>query len=78
MKINDIKNNLITEIEKTIQIIKKEYPNLVDIPKNYNLDELVYIENIGTISLYVQNKNFYFPLDAISILNKIKKYQVSE
>lgn len=73
MNENNIKQNLIKEIENLIHIIKKEYPNLVDIPENYNLEERVHIKSIGTISLYVENKNFYFPLEAFKILNKLKK-----
>ena len=71
--IHDIKKNLIIEIEKLINIIKKEYKDLVDIPKSYNLNERVHIENLGTISLYVENQNFYFPQDAITVLKKLKK-----
>lgn len=37
MNISDIKNSLIIEIEKLVEIIKKEYPNLVDIPIDYDL-----------------------------------------
>lgn len=49
MDINNIKNNLITEIEKLVKIIKKEYPSLVDIPTNYDLQELVHVEETDTI-----------------------------
>ena len=73
MDTNNIKNNLITEIEKLVKIIKKEYPSLVDIPTNYDLQELVHIEETGTISLFVRNKNFYFPLDAFKVLETLKK-----
>lgn len=73
MNINDIKNSLISEIEKLVEIIKKEYPNLVDIPINYDLKEMVHIEETGTISLFVSGKNFYFPLDAFKVLGTLKK-----
>ena len=73
MNINNIKNNLITEIKKLVEIIRKEYPSLVDIPTNYDLQELVHIEETGTISLFVNNKNFYFPLDAFKVLEALKK-----
>ena len=55
MNINDIKNSLIIEIEKLVEIIKKEYPNLVDIPIDYDLKKIVHIEETGTISLFVRN-----------------------
>lgn len=61
MNINDIKNNLIAEIEKLVEIIKKEYPNFLI----YQLTMIVNIEETGTISLFVRNKNFYFPLDGL-------------
>lgn len=73
VNINDIKNSLISEIEKLIEIIKKEYPNLVDIPTDYDLKKMVHIEQTGTISLFVCNKNFYFPLDAFKVLGTLKK-----
>ena len=73
MNTDSIKNNLICEIEKLVEIIKKEYPNLVDIPHNYDLRERVHIEETGTISLFVRNKNFYFPLDAFKVLKAFKK-----
>ena len=72
MNINDVKNSLISEIEKLVEIIKKEYPNLVDIPIDYDLKKIVHIEETGTISLFVRNKNFYFPLDAFKVLETLK------
>lgn len=73
MNVNDIKNSLISEIEKLVEIIKKEYPNLVDIPIEYDLKKMVHIEETGTISLFVSDKNFYFPLDAFKVLGTLKK-----
>lgn len=73
MDINNIKNNLIFEIEKLVEIIKKEYPALVDIPADYDLKEMVHIEKTGTVSLFVNKKNFYFPLDAFTVLETFKK-----
>ena len=43
--------DLIIEIEKLIKIIKKEYPNLVDIPKNYDLQKIVHIKGSALRSL---------------------------
>jgi len=34
---------------------------------------MVRIEETGTISLFVSDKNFYFPLDAFKVLEKLKK-----
>lgn len=73
MNINDIKNNLISEIEKLVEIIRNEYPDLVNIPDDYDLDKMVHIEETGTISLFVKNKNFYFPLDAFKVLEALKR-----
>ena len=73
VNLSDIKNNLVSEIEKLIKVIRNEYPNLVDLPVNYDLDKLVHIEETGTISLFVKNKNFYFPLDAFKVLGTLKK-----
>ncbi len=73
MDINNIKKNLISEIAKLIEIIKNEYPNLVDIPDDYSLEECVHIEETGTISIFVIDKKFYFPLGAFRILEMLKK-----
>lgn len=73
MNINDIKNNLISEIEKLVEIIRNEYPDLVNIPDDYDLDKMVHIEETGTISLFVRNKNFYFPLNAFKVLETLKR-----
>lgn len=73
MDISNIKSNLVSEIEKLVEIIKNEYPNLVDIPDDCDFSKRVHIENTGTISLFVNNKHFYFPLDAFKILETLKK-----
>lgn len=73
MQVNEIKSNLIYEIEKLIRIIKSEYGELVDIPKVYDLNKMVHIEDTGTISLFVRNKHFYFPLEAFKVLGVFKK-----
>lgn len=71
--INNIKNNLIVEIEKLVKIIKYEYSNLVNIPMEYDLYKIVHIEETGTISLFVRKGEFYFPLDAFKVLEAFKK-----
>ena len=73
MDINNIKNNLISEIEKLVKIIRNEYPNLVNISTNYDLEKIVHIEETGTISLFVIDKNFYFPLDAFKVLEALRR-----
>ena len=73
MNIEKIKSELIDEIEKQIKIIKNEYKDLINIEKSYNLKKQVHIMNTGTVSLFVKNKNFYFPLDAVTALEKLKK-----
>lgn len=73
MNLNNIKENLIIEIENLIEIIKKEYPNYIDVPNKIDLVKRVHIEDTNTISLYVRDKNFYFPLDAFKVINKLKK-----
>lgn len=72
-EIQKIKNNLIPIISKYIQIIKEEYKGLIDVPENIDLKEYVHIENTGTISLFVNNGHFYFPLDAFKVLDALKK-----
>lgn len=57
-----IRENLIIEIEKLIEIIKREYPEYVDLPEDLNLENRIHIEDTGTIFLFVKNKHFYFPL----------------
>ena len=72
--IDVIKRNLIKEIEKLIEIIKTEYPNYVDLPEDLDLENRVHIEDTGTISLFVKNKNFYFPLSAFDVLDHFKSF----
>ena len=72
MNINEIKNSLILEIEKYIEIIRNEYSELVDIPEDLDLEGRVHIEDTGTISLFVKNKNFYFPLTAFEVIESLK------
>ena len=73
MEIDNIKNNLIVEIEKLVKIIKYEYPDLVNIPIEYDLYKIVHIEETGTISLFVRKGEFYFPLDAFKVLEIFRK-----
>lgn len=72
MSIEKTKDTLIPIIEEYISIIKKEFPNLVSIPKYQDLNDLVYITNTNTVSLFIRNNNFYFPLDAFYVLEKYK------
>lgn len=72
-ELEKIKNNLIIMIKKYIEIIRKEYKNLTNIPDNIELENHVHIEDTGTISLFVYNKHFYFPTDAFKVLDALKK-----
>lgn len=74
INLDDIKQNLIVEIRKCIDIIKNEYPDLVNIPDDYDLNKIVHIEKTGTVSLFVtKDKHFYFSTDALDFLNAMKK-----
>ena len=72
-EIEQIKQNLIPTIKTYIEIIKKEYSSLVDIPENIDLNNYVHIENTGTISLFIHNGHFYFPTDAFKVLEALKR-----
>ena len=72
--IDILKNKLIVEIRNMIEIIKSEYPMYVDLPEDLDLENRVYIEDTGTISLFVKNKNIYFPLSAFSVLEHFKSF----
>lgn len=72
--IEALKTNLIVEIKELIEIIKREYPNYVDLPEDLDLENRVHIEDTGTISLFVKNKNFYFPLSAFDVLDHFKSF----
>ena len=72
--IDILKNKLIVEIRKMIEIIKSEYPMYVDLPEDLDLENRVHIEDTGTISLFVKNKNIYFPLSAFSVLEHFKSF----
>lgn len=71
--IKEIKKELIPKIEKLINIIKSEYIDLVKLPTELNLNNLVHIEDTGTISLFIRNGHFYFPTDAFKVLNALSK-----
>ena len=72
-EIINIKTELIHSIKKIIKIIKQEYGDLTDIPKNIKLENHIHIEQTNTISLFVWNKHFYFPIDAFKVLWALKK-----
>lgn len=64
-----IKKTLVQQTDKIIKIINKEYKDLVRMPNYNNLEEVIHIENIGTVSLFVKNGNFYFPSDVFKIFS---------
>lgn len=72
-KIEQIKNNLIKEIQKLIKIIKEEYKDLVNLPIDLDVSNRVHIENIGTVSLFVRSGHFYFPTDAFKVIEELQK-----
>ena len=67
------KNILITDIKKYIKIIEKEYGEYTTIEKNIDFESIVHIEDTNTISLFIRNREFYFPLLAYDVLNKFKR-----
>lgn len=67
------KQILISDIKKYIKIIKMEYKNLIKLPSHIDFDKIVHIEQTGTISLFVRNKEFYFPLDSYNVIEELKK-----
>ena len=47
-----IRENLIIEIEKLIEIIKREYPEYVDLPEDLDLENRIHIDDTGTILFF--------------------------
>lgn len=68
------KKILISDIKKYIKIIRQEYKELITLPSNINFDKITHIEQTGTISLFIRNKEFYFPIDAYIVLEELKKH----
>ena len=71
--IENDKQELINDIKKYIDIIEKEYGKYTLIQKNLNFNNIVHIEDTNTISLFIRNNEFYFPLSAYFVLNSFKK-----
>ena len=77
-KINELKNVLARQLKTYIEIIKKEYKDFI--PKERldflnsinNLNDVIVIEDTGTISMFVHNDKIYFPTSAFKIINKMK------
>ncbi len=72
-EISRIKANLVKKIGEYIQIIKAEFGDKVKLPHPLDLENRVHIEETGTISLYIKNGHFYFPLSAFKVLDEMKK-----
>ena len=62
-------------LKQYIECILNEYQDIIPMDiKTYleniiNFEEIVYIENTGTISLFVRDGKLYLPLDAYKVLN---------
>lgn len=73
-----IKKELTLQLEKYINIFKLEFKEKIpnDILEFFtgitDYEELIKIENTGTITCYVKNRKIYFPILADKILNIIK------
>lgn len=68
------KKILIKDIKKYINIIKEEYKDIIEIPNSIidKLEDKVHIKETGTISLYISDNEFYFPIEAYHVLNSYK------
>ena len=78
-EINQIKRYLALQLERYVLLIKEEYRefilshtlNFLNNVTNY--EELIKIEDTGTITCFVNNGKIYFPILAYKILNILKK-----
>jgi len=68
------KEVLIKNIKEYVNIIKKEFKDYVQIPDNIVYNEIVHIEETGTISLFIRDGEFYFPIAAYKTLETFKGY----
>ena len=72
-----IRENLIIEIEKLIEIIKREYPEYVDLPEDLDLENRIHIDDTGTILFllkFIKMLPFYiFPIFACYLAIKYHK-----
>lgn len=66
------KKILVDTIKQYINIIKLEYGDLVKIPDISDYENIVNITDTGTISLFVSNGKFYFPIEAYKVLDSFK------
>ena len=72
MQLEKDRQELIKIIKKHIKIIEQEYGYLINLNHNQDLNSTVHIEETNTISLFVRNNEFYFPLSAYSVLDNFK------
>jgi hypothetical protein len=74
-----IKEQLARQIAEYVSIIKIEYSDIISARTLNYLDrikdfkDIIKIEQINTISMYVQNGIMYFPINAFSIIEYLKK-----
>ena len=76
----NIKEKIINELKKYFNIIINEYKNYMpkedlEYLQNYDFNKNIHIENTGTISLYVNNKELYLPTLAFPVLEELSKQQ---
>ena len=67
------KQILIKQIKEYINIIRNEYNDYVQVTENIDLDKIVHIKDVGTISLFIRNGEFYFPIEAYKVFEELKK-----
>jgi len=69
------KRVIIKEIKDYINVIQKEHKDFVCLPENIDFEQIVHIEDTGTISLFVRDNEFYLPSNAYNAINVLKKHE---
>ena len=78
-EINKLKKYLALQLEKYVLLIKEEHREFIpehtlDFLNNItDYEELIKIEDTGTITCFVNNGKIYFPILAYKVLNALKK-----
>ena len=76
--IETVKQALEKDIKKYITIITREYKDIIpdkvkQIVTSINLQDHIFICETNTITLYVRDYDFYFPISACKIFEAMKK-----